>query len=396
VANRVPSLRLHKPSGQSVVTLQGRDYYLGPHGSLESKGAYDALIANYLARGRVAPHRVEVTDDPSEAMTVSEVMLAYLRHVEKYYVLPDGRPTSQVALVKLALKVVRRLHGDDPAASFGPLALLACQAEFVTQGLARSEVNRRVRLVRQFIRWAVSRELVPGSLAHALEAVEPLRNGRSEAHETDPVRPVPDDLVDRTIPLLPQVVAAMVQVQRLTGMRPQEIVQITTGDIDRSAAVWEFKPKHHKNACRGKHRVVMIGPRAQSILEPWLRPDAPELPLFSPLDRMADLSIERRAARKSRVTPSQRARKPNPERSRPPRDRYTTCSYRRAIQRACVAAGIDEWSPNQLRHSAATMIRTHVGIDAASTVLGHASPDTTLIYAERNLDLARETMARLG
>jgi integrase len=363
---------------------------------LESKRSYDALIANYLSRGRVAPHRVEVQDDPTDDLTVSEVMLSYVRHVEQYYVLPSGQSTSQVALIKLALKVVRRLFGDTPAARFGPLALLACQAEFVTQGLARSEVNRRVRLVRQFIRWAVSRELVPGSLAHALEAVEPLRNGRSEAHETDPVRPVPDDLVDLTIPRLPQVVAAMVMVQRLTGMRPQEVVQITTGDIDRSAPVWEFKPKHHKNECRGKNRVVMIGPRAQSILEPWLRPDEPERPLFSPRDRMADLSIERRAARKSPLTPSQRARRPNPDRSRPPKDRYTSCSYRRAIQRACDAAGIDQWSPNQLRHSAATKIRAHAGIDVASTVLGHASPDTTLIYAEKDLNLARETMARLG
>jgi integrase len=277
--------------------LQGKDYYLGPHGSLESKQAYDALIATYLARGRVAPHRVEVQDDSADDLTVSEVMLAYLRHVEQCYVLPDGRPTSQVALVKLALKVVRRLYGDTPAANFGPLALLACQAEFVNQGLARSEVNRRVRLVRQFFKLAVSRELVPGGLAHSLATVEPLRNGRSEAPETEPVRPVPGDVVDRTLPHLPRVVAAMVQVQRLTGMRPQEVTQITTGEIDRSREIWEFKPKRHKNAHHGKNRVVMVGPRAQAILAPWLRPDAPERPLFSPRDRMADLSAERRAAR---------------------------------------------------------------------------------------------------
>ena len=33
---RVPSLRHHKPSGQAVVTLSGRDVYLGPHGSPEA------------------------------------------------------------------------------------------------------------------------------------------------------------------------------------------------------------------------------------------------------------------------------------------------------------------------------------------------------------------------
>jgi hypothetical protein len=70
--------------------------------------------------------------------------------------------------------------------------------------------------------------------------------------------------------------------------------------------------RQHKGLHRGKQRVVMIGPRGQSILGPWLRPDEPGRPLFSPRDRMADPSVERRAARRSPLTPSQRARKPNP------------------------------------------------------------------------------------
>ena len=32
----VPKYRLHKRSGQAVVSLGGKDRYLGPHGSLES------------------------------------------------------------------------------------------------------------------------------------------------------------------------------------------------------------------------------------------------------------------------------------------------------------------------------------------------------------------------
>ena len=34
---RTPSDHLHKPTGQSVVTLNGRDIYLGHHGTPESK-----------------------------------------------------------------------------------------------------------------------------------------------------------------------------------------------------------------------------------------------------------------------------------------------------------------------------------------------------------------------
>jgi hypothetical protein len=47
-----PSYRLHKPSGQAVVTLNYQDKYLGPHGSPESRAAYDRLIAEWLANGR--------------------------------------------------------------------------------------------------------------------------------------------------------------------------------------------------------------------------------------------------------------------------------------------------------------------------------------------------------
>jgi len=58
--NSTPSYRLHRATGQAVVTLSGRDHYLGRHGTPESHKAYDDLIARWLACGRrpLAP-RVE-------------------------------------------------------------------------------------------------------------------------------------------------------------------------------------------------------------------------------------------------------------------------------------------------------------------------------------------------
>jgi integrase len=54
------------------------------------------------------------------------------------------------------------------------------------------------------------------------------------------------------------------------------------------------------------------------------------------------------------------------------------------------------WSPLQLRHTAATAIRARYGLEAAQTVLGHAKPDTTLIYAERDLARAHAIAAEVG
>ena len=40
-----PRYRTHGASGQAIVTLSGRDYFLGPHGAKASKLEYDRLVA---------------------------------------------------------------------------------------------------------------------------------------------------------------------------------------------------------------------------------------------------------------------------------------------------------------------------------------------------------------
>ena len=54
------------------------------------------------------------------------------------------------------------------------------------------------------------------------------------------------------------------------------------------------------------------------------------------------------------------------------------------------------WSPNQLRHTRATEIRSKHGLEAAQVILGHAKADVTQIYAERDKQKAREIMAEDG
>jgi hypothetical protein len=52
VTKQNPSYRLHRATGQAVVTLSGKDHYLGPHASAESRAEYDRLLAAWLANGR--------------------------------------------------------------------------------------------------------------------------------------------------------------------------------------------------------------------------------------------------------------------------------------------------------------------------------------------------------
>jgi hypothetical protein len=82
----VPRYRLHKASGQAIVTLSGHDHYLGPFRSRESKQKYDRFVAEWLARGRRAPQ-----SDSTVELTVVEVLAAFKRHAEVYR--KNGRPT---------------------------------------------------------------------------------------------------------------------------------------------------------------------------------------------------------------------------------------------------------------------------------------------------------------
>lgn len=44
LTNSLPKYRKHRASGQAVVTIAGRDCYLGPHGTKASRLEYDPLI----------------------------------------------------------------------------------------------------------------------------------------------------------------------------------------------------------------------------------------------------------------------------------------------------------------------------------------------------------------
>ncbi len=48
----VPKYRRHKASGKAVVTIAGRDHYLGAWRSQASRHEYDRLVGEWLAKRR--------------------------------------------------------------------------------------------------------------------------------------------------------------------------------------------------------------------------------------------------------------------------------------------------------------------------------------------------------
>src|SRR5687768_11094937 len=154
----LPKYRSHRASGQAVVTLNGRDHYLGPYGTKASKAEYERLVGEWLAGGR----RLSAAQAQADT-TIVELAAAYLSFAEGYY-RKDGEPTRTIERVRMALRILRRLYGPTRAAEFGPLALQAIQGRLVRDGKSRRYVNYLVEEIKRVFKWGVSREIVPPSI----------------------------------------------------------------------------------------------------------------------------------------------------------------------------------------------------------------------------------------
>ena len=431
--SKLPSYRRHKQSGQAIVTLadgfgRRRDVLLGRYGTVASKREYDRRILEWIGNGR----RLKAA--AASQLTISELMLAYWTHAKAYHAWGRNRGSSYC--IKDALRILKQLYDKSKACEFGPIALKACRQVMLERDWSRGYINRQVNRICHVFKWAASEQLLPAAIHEQLATVEGLRRGKTTARETDRVLPVSMDQVEAAIAFMQPTVAAMVRFQLLTGCRPAEMCVLRPVDLDmKNPECWVYRPGsdqgeygQHKTAHHGHDRLILIGPRCQDVLRPFLgtRLDAY---CFSPALSETQRNTKRREQRRTPMTPSQARRRPKQSRKRAPRDSYDVNTYRKAIARACEAAypapgdlaqregeskknwaarltvqqkaelrewqRNHSWAPNQLRHTRATELRPH-GLDVAKTILGHTKIETTQIYAEKDLAAAMALVAKIG
>lgn len=400
----IPSYRFHKASGQAVVVLSGKSFYLGPWNSPESRAEYERIVAEGLANGRRLSTATDGVDAVSSAstpaaLTVVELIAAFWDHAKQHYRHADGRQTREVDNLRDALRPVKQLYGHTAAQDFGPLGLRAVQQEMIKASLSRTVINDRIKRIRRVFRWAASVEMIPATVVQALETVPPLKRGRTEAKESPGVKPVKWEHVEATLPHLPRAVAAMVLVMRYSNCRAEDAVIMRGCDLTMKGDVWEFRPSTHKNEWREEissvhKRIVYLGPRCQEIIRPFLQADL-QAYLFSARESRAAYQAQRALTRKTKRTPSElrRKRKAIPKRSAG--DRYTVNTFQQAIRRTCHTMGVPVWTVLQVRHTRATEVRAQYGLEGAAASLGD-KVEAAQIYAEKNHQLARKIAGETG
>jgi integrase len=399
-----PSYLEHKPSGQARVRIDGRDHYLGEFGSPESWQRYNELMIDFAA-GRPI-------DLPSQRVDAGELTIAEL--VAKYddFAKANYAGSGERYRIASAVRPLIALYGATPVAEFSPLKLQRVIEKLVDDGdtrkeiiaskthrtISRTTVNDYLQVLKRLFKWGVSQELVDNGVYQAILTVDGLRRGRGtlakKAHEPAKVKPVPAADIDAVLKHVSAEIATMIQVQRLCGMRPDEVTIMRPADIDQSARpCWVYRPQTHKNAWREGQEIkeILIGPKARKLLKPWLKSCAADDYLFSPR-RVA----ERWIAKEIREAGKEPTAFVKLNAVRPPRACYDDHSYRQAVVRACRKAKVKKWTPGQLRHNAGTEIRAVFGAEASKLVLGHRHLNTTEIYAEKDRKKYQQIIEKVG
>ena len=361
-------------SGRARVRIDGKVHYLpGPYGSEESRDAYGKLLAQWLE------DQQQTSRAPTVRLTLNKLSVVYLQHCRQHY-RKGGVETSEVNGNRIALRHVSKVCGKTPVADLTPRLFKSVRQSMIDAGYVRTSINRHMGRIRRMLKWGVAEGLVPLNVYLAAGTLAGLQADRCDAVESEPVKPVPAASVDAVLQHVSRPVRGIIEFMRATGARPSEAMTIRGCDVNMTGPVWEYTPQTHKTVHHGKRRIVMIGPAGQRLLREYLKPETTAY-LFDPRDAVADL-VRRQYRKGAKV--------------RSCGERYTLNSLAAAIRRACIKAEVPLWSANQLRHLFGTLARRAGGIEAARVVLGHASAAVSEIYAERDLDAARQIVAKIG
>lgn len=331
--------------------------------------------------------------------TVGELLDGYLEHAKvKYFDQHTQKLTSSFMRLRTLvdrLEKYRTLQTHE----FTTEILWSLLGQWDTQGLHRKTVNGWLSLTKQIFRWGLMRGLVSVGTYTAISTVHPLEFKEGHSLESEPVEPVSDEIINATLPHLPTVVADAIRLQRITGARPGEILQLRPcdfqkGHVQDGVEYWvvdyaKTKDGHKNRNKKGCARYIAFGPEAQAILKKYevvrepknTRPRRHDEFLFTPREILYERLAKGEAIR-----------------CYPHRNRLDGNGLRWHLNAAFAKnPSLPHWAPNQVRHTVATALALTHGCDGEARVLGHAPGSTaTRRYIEIGAENALRAATLLG
>jgi len=244
---------------------------------------------------------------------------------------------------------------------------------------AKSEVKRKFGFFKRVLNWAGKAHydqatwdsvpaIIPATFIAEMNALKPINLDHCRENERRLDAPV--EHVELLLIYLPPVIADMLHIQLLTGMRPGEVCKMTVGDLKRTkedfaeyhrlhdGQNWLYIRKDHKTRKHIGKKVVPICLEAQDILTPYLAGKPDEAPVFA-------------------KTSKRGFGKP-----------FTSEEYYRHIQRRIAKHNLPKVVPYQIRHTNLSQVSNDFGRDTARAVADHTTEEMTAVYDHSDLKKA--------
>ena len=428
-SSRLPTIRHFRAKNLAYVLLDGQRHYLGPWGSSHADAAYLKLVrkmaptlkADQIPRGTHLGLPTRSERPTIEVTTVGHLMHAYRLWALEYYRKNDA-PTHAALNVRRVAALVDELdEGGTPLIHADAAWLRSFRAKLCALGnLSRGTVNEYVSIIVRAFGFGAEHHFVRREQHLDLQSLPALRKGRPPApgiaapKDHRPIEPPSRSSVRRIRRHLGLDVRIMLDLQLLTGMRPNEVCGMRPCHLRRgpnaNVLLYICPASHNKTDhvedSHAKH--IWLGPRCIKLLK-MLWPKGEDEPFFSPA---------RSEARRRELLAANRSTPHYPSHSKTARtgrrreagilpqslgEMYTASTYRKACVRAGerllaadVAAGVrpaerfQPFTPYQIRHLRGTIIAEREGLKVARDVLGHKNIQTTLRYVKtRDARLAR-------
>ena len=162
----MPTLRHHKHTHRAVVTIEGRDVYLGRWGSPNAEREYHRVLAEYLSTGRVPqPGSSYHTTNGRSGLTVSKLIADF-----RVYASRTMNANTIKGSIDPAMRRLDRTYGHVVVTDFEPPALRTLQQSMLRETsrggrtLSRNYVNRLTSRIKGLFKWGVAEGLVPAGL----------------------------------------------------------------------------------------------------------------------------------------------------------------------------------------------------------------------------------------